>query len=177
MSNSDFYSATDMIEREGNGEQSLLTAMNKFVQAVNDMDETVMIPSKLMDISTETNQNSKNALIAVTDSKRKTPGDLYCFYSMLNAIKGELVRGPKSDEDLEEEQKKEMSSETRTQAEELSKKTASMFRFHLRGLFSVLGQLTDTAEHITSKYQDDIGEYNCRAGSNFPKKTSISSFL
>jgi len=60
--------------------QSVLSVMDRFVQAVDNMNETVMVPSRLMDISYDAE---------VPDSNN----DYYSFYSMLNAMKNELLWG------------------------------------------------------------------------------------
>ncbi len=152
------------------------------------MDQTVMIPSKLMDMPASSGKNfhavpvlsnglkheaaqsnglnGKIVVPLVPNGLATKAGDLYSFYTMLNAIKSELVGGPKSEEALAEE---ESEADNRTEADELAKQTAGMFRHHLKGLFSVLKQLTDTADHLTTKYQADIGEYSSR--------TRQSSFL
>ncbi len=44
-------------------DQSILAVMNKFVQAVNVMDETVMIPMRLKDIPVESGSNAEGTLI------------------------------------------------------------------------------------------------------------------
>ena len=134
--------------------QSLLSAMNRFVHAVNIMDETVMIPSKLQDMEvsnkpmiTSSPTSNKSALVPATDAT--SPGDLYNYYTMLNAIKCELVRGPTEDEEDEN-----------VHVDEHSRQTAAMFRHHLKGLFNVLRQLTDSANYLTGKYQEELGDGN-----------------
>jgi len=62
---------------------------------------------------------------------------------MLNAIKGELVRGT-ADDDFNGE------------LDEASQKAAANFRMHLRGLFETLGQLTKCADYLTETYQSSL---------------------
>lgn len=157
MQTSDLYSDGN---REATSQQSLLSAMNRFVHAVNDMDETIMIPSRLKDMpSGEVHQPKNGSTQAVISPAQNT--DLYTFYSMLNAVKTELVRGPKSETEEEE---------TEQDQDDLSRHTAQMFRHHLRGLFTVLSQLTDTAQKLTKRYQEEVGDTSMST-------RSISSFL
>ena len=135
--------------------------MNRFVHAVNDMDETIMIPSRLRDIPVDgVQQPAKNGTTtqAVVPSQST---DLYTFYSMLNAVKAELVRGPRSETEEEEGEHAQ---------DDLSRQTAEMFRHHLKGLFTVLNQLTDTAQKLTKRYQEEVGDTSVST-------RPISSFL
>lgn len=129
--------------------QSLLSAMNKFVHAVNIMDVTVMIPSKLHDMETITPTPATNNSALIPTVDKTAPSDLYNFYTMLNAIKSELVRGPTEDDE-----------EENVHADEHSRQTAAMFRHHLKGLFNVLHQLTDSANFLTGRYQEELGDGN-----------------
>lgn len=53
-------------------DQSILAVMNKFVQAVNVMDETVMIPMRLKDIPVESAHHADGTLVQkVKTSKKK----------------------------------------------------------------------------------------------------------
>jgi len=137
----------------GQNAQSLLSAMNGFVQAVNVMDETVMIPSRLKDIPVhaddQANACTEKSLALVSTQKEgiAPSGDLYNFYTMLNAIKSELVRGQSEEETTDG-----------SHADEQSRQTAAMFRHHLKGLFNVLRQLTESANHLTGRYQQELGD-------------------
>lgn len=170
------------------GAQSLMTAMSKFVQAVEHMDDAVMIPSKLRDMDSAeavtttpappsftsrilpqngglmsshnggrtsppiTPPPTKSHALIPTEPADGHSTDLYDFYTMLNAVKHELVAGPQEDVEKEEEESDEQN--------QLAKKTAKQFRHHLRGLFGVLHQLTDTADAVTSRYQETVGDTN-----------------
>ena len=134
--------------------------MNKFVTAVNDMDDTIMIPSRLRDIPVSEMQEQKNGnnQQAVVSSQNN---DLYTFYSMLNAVKTELVRGPRPESEEDEPESPQ---------DDISRQTAESFRHHLKGLFSVLSQLTDSAQKLTKRYQEEVGDTSMST-------RSISSFL
>lgn len=71
-------------------QQSVLSAIDRFVKAVNNMDATVLVPSRLKDM--EVQNRRKNC--------PPPPGlqhqDLYSFYTMLKDVKNELLWGPTS---------------------------------------------------------------------------------
>ena len=200
-------------------EHSLLTAMNRFVGAVNDMDDTVMIPCKLKDIPVEDsncNQSVEADRISVTssdenilmnftgsmpvsqeqvsgliepNSKPAADSDLYSFYKMLKSIKTELVRGPEVDAEESNDSATEMPvPEAETDSDYLSsdtsecsdvicsnccqgdlypQDTATHFRHHLRGLYGILKQLTGTANFLTSRYQQELGDCSDTKLNNF----------
>ena len=138
------------------GPQSLLSAMNKFVEAVNTMDETVMIPSRLRDITLDQKDGltqGENGSKALIQASRIQNSDLYGFYQMLNAVRTELVRGPSHPFDSDDENSEE---------NEESKKVAAAFRHHITGLYTVLKQMTDSANHLTTKYNAEIGDCSNR---------------
>ncbi|ESO98854.1 hypothetical protein LOTGIDRAFT_113945 [Lottia gigantea] len=131
-------------------QQSLVSALCKFVGAVKNMDEAVMIPSKLRDMEVgETDlailepNNNKSDL-----PKMPTGADLYSFYSMLNTVKHEIISGSASRLDT--------SSEMDDNANDSSKETADAFRHHLKGIFKLLHQLTETAEFLKSRYEGEV---------------------
>ncbi|CAB3387993.1 Hypothetical predicted protein [Cloeon dipterum] len=74
--------------------QSILRAMDKFVKAVNVMDETILVPSRLMDlkISDETSGKELNKSRRRL-AKELNNTDLYSVYSMINGVKNELLWG------------------------------------------------------------------------------------
>ena len=164
--------------------QSLMSTINKFVEAVDEMQDTVMIPNRLKDmtvppadttvskvprdhdmgsdgghVSSDESDDSTSSidgadgihsrdLIPIPFSGQGTNGetDLFKFYQMLGAVKEELARDPKNIEDAID-----------SDQDERSLQAAAQFRYHLRGLFGVLHQLTDTANGLTSRYQDELG--------------------
>jgi hypothetical protein len=74
--------------------QSILRAMDKFVKAVNVMDETILVPSRLMDLKISDEASGKE----LNKSRRRLAKelnntDLYSVYSMINGVKNELLWG------------------------------------------------------------------------------------
>jgi len=80
--------------------------MEKFVKAVNDMDETILVPCRLMDLKVgdagDTVVDMKTSLKhpgSGSSEKRKfslndmTSTDLYNLYTMVNSVKNELLWG------------------------------------------------------------------------------------
>ncbi|RUS70415.1 hypothetical protein EGW08_021823 [Elysia chlorotica] len=138
------------------GQQSLLNAIKNFVQAVDSMDETVMIPCRLRDIPVESvaavpEVNNNKAVI----STHQLNGDLYNFYVMLHAIRKEITVGP----NLNDEESNEDSDDSINEndpSNENARKTAAAFRFHLRGLFGLLHQMTETAKVLSSRYEREV---------------------
>jgi Thyroid hormone-inducible hepatic protein Spot 14 len=74
--------------------QSILRAMDKFVKAVNVMDETILVPSRLMDLKISDEMSGKE----LAKSRRRLAKDLnntdlYSVYNMINSVKNELLWG------------------------------------------------------------------------------------
>lgn len=147
--------------------QSLLSALNRFVHAVDSMEDTVMIPSRLKDVQVpreitppqgETEQN----LNPVVEGS-----DLFECYSLINSIKSELMSGPiKGEEGFESDVSSECSDDSEdSTASDTCRKTADEFRYHLQGLFGLLHQLTGTAKFITNKYENEVEQMNRSIGS------------
>ncbi|PVD18541.1 hypothetical protein C0Q70_21090 [Pomacea canaliculata] len=140
------------------GQQSLLTALNRFVNAVNTMDDIVMIPSRLKDLEVASHdisgEENNNQSVAIPSIQSGT--DLYRCFSMLHAIRDEIIDGPQSEDDNDAAAAAGETSEDDTTA--ASRKTANMFRYHLRGLFHLLHQLTATAKYLGSRYERDVAQ-------------------
>lgn len=163
-SSSSSSSTTDMHEHSSS--TSILATMNSFVRAVNEMDETILIPSRLQDMDSgvlsEECKSCSNALIPQMDLRKSAESpssDLLAYYHTLNAIKTELVHGPNSDEEREDEME-----DASQQEQDPSVQVAKAFRHHLQGLFGVLKQLTGSAQFLTSRYQEEIGELASGSG-------------
>jgi len=170
-------------------QQSILSAMDRFVKSVNNMDSTVLVPSKLrdMDIPSPKLQRIPPALANT---------DLHSFYLMLNDVKKELLWGPgtastvsanliplsgrssprelkhirqpsddslgsmgstassSSDQDTDSEADSMITD--RDSIDEHTSHLAAAFRHHLQGLHTILHQLADSADFLSSRYQEEI---------------------
>jgi hypothetical protein len=170
-------------------QQSILSAMDRFVKSVNNMDSTVLVPSKLrdMDIPSPKLQRIPPALANT---------DLHSFYLMLNDVRKELLWGPgtgsvatanlipfsgrssprelkhirqpsddslgslgstassSSDQDTDSEADSMITD--RDSIDEHTSHLAAAFRHHLQGLHTILHQLADSADYLSSRYQEEI---------------------
>ncbi|KAK7794836.1 hypothetical protein R5R35_002137 [Gryllus longicercus] len=204
--------------------QSIMNAMEKFVKAVNDMDETILVPCRLMDLKVgddadtvpvKTPQHCKNSVRAMGQS------DLFNLYTIINSVKNELLWGQNDDSDEPDdipapsvttikssgmvtvsssssiasqhgsstttkgharrpstvsvastnsaasisdsdsdngiENDSGIEGEEVSQAPDYTQQVAASFRRHLCGLHRSLRQLTDAADYLTTRYQNDIG--------------------
>ena len=156
--------------------QSILGIMKNFIDSVNEMDETVLIPSRLMDIKMdncdsmlETNANgdvvSNLSVIptatSLTNGTTPTtmssePVSLHTYYAMLKAVRTELARGPMTEEEINAE---EDETSLNPESARLQADTARAFREHLRGLFSTLTHLTNVSKQLTNIYQKETGDH------------------
>lgn len=175
-------------------QQSILSAMDRFVKSVLNMDSTVLVPSRLRDMDIESNQ-----LQQIPSSLANT--DLHSFYLMLNDVKKELlwghatttttvastnlvpisgrssprelkhIRQPSddslgslestpstcSDQDTDSEADSLQSVQSdRDSIDEHTSHLAAAFRLHLQGLHSILHELADSADYLSSRYQEEI---------------------
>lgn len=176
-------------------QQSILSAMDRFVKCVNNMDSTVLVPSKLRDMDIPSgNVKMQRIPPALANT------DLHSFYLMLNDVKKELLWGPgtaqatattmvpvsgrssprelgskhghvrqpsddslgslgstassSSDQDTDSDADSMMTD--RDSIDEHTSHLASAFRHHLQGLHTILHQLADSADYLSSRYQEEI---------------------
>ncbi|XP_035825877.1 mid1-interacting protein 1A [Aplysia californica] len=142
-------------------QQSLLTAINRFVQAVDTMDDTVMIPCRLRDMPVD---SLPNVLEENNNNKAVVPalgmnGDLYHFYAMLHAIRSEITAGPQNSNEEEQCDNASACNDENSNDDpinESARKTAASFRYHLRGLFGLLHQMTETAKYLSTRYEKEV---------------------
>nr|XP_033803657.1 mid1-interacting protein 1 [Geotrypetes seraphini] len=118
---------------------SLFHAMNRFIGAVNNMDQTVLVPSLLRDVPWE--------------GEARRPGaqrDMHGYYALLKSIRNDIEWGVLQGD----ERKKATSAEPEGDGDE---DLEQLFRYHLRGLHAVLGKLTGKANVLTNRYKEEIG--------------------
>ncbi|XP_045625080.1 mid1-interacting protein 1A isoform X5 [Procambarus clarkii] len=78
--------------------QSILCAMDRFVKAVNNMNETVMVPCRLLDVDVDPVKASHKVPTILRGG-----GNPYNFYTVLNSVKNDLIWGPTSNDDDDNE--------------------------------------------------------------------------
>ena len=165
--------------------ESMLHSMQKFVSAVNSMDETILVPNRLKDMAADVHQvPDASGMVSgagsgeVSPCPSETPPmqeennhiddnesvDLYSFYAMLNAVKMELERGGKPhgvEEEVNPVYKHGPGVKSKVKLNEAvtdqrSMAVARRFRSHISGLNRCLIQMTETAEFLSNKYQEDV---------------------
>ncbi|XP_060733235.1 mid1-interacting protein 1A [Tachysurus vachellii] len=120
---------------------SLFTAMNRFIGAVNNMDETVMVPSPLRDVPHACTGEAGDYL-------RAAEADMYTYYTQLKTIRNEIEWGA-----VLRSEEPQRPVEKAAEPAELE----SLLRFHLKGLYGVLSKLTSHANELTDRYKQEIG--------------------
>lgn len=121
---------------------SLVTAMNQFIRSVDEMDSTVLVPTRLMDIpavqlDTQGSNNINDERKIIQDNV-----DLFKFYTMLMEARDEVVWGCRSTEESSH---------------------SSLIANQLKQFSRVLNELTDMAVKLKERYEHDIN-----VGTNSP---------
>ncbi|XP_028249105.1 mid1-interacting protein 1-B-like [Parambassis ranga] len=144
---------------------SLLNAMNRFIGAVNNMDQTVMVPSLLRDVPLDEDRE----LSCVKSDLEE--GDMYSYYQLLKSIRRDIEWGVRCA--TADERRMESMKITRTNSSASTSSSASstssddddeededlekQFQFHLTGLHGVLSKLTQQANCLTKRYKQEVG--------------------
>lgn len=128
---------------------SLLLALRRYSLAVSDMEQTILLPSLLRDVPSDE--------VWDCDAAEESCRDLYGNYLMFKAIRttveSSLVH-------LDDHMAKNNTTLNKTLEPLLDTDPEALFRFHLRGLFSVMSDLTKKTQNLTDKYMDIIGVAN-----------------
>ncbi|CAL8371528.1 unnamed protein product [Arctogadus glacialis] len=155
---------------------SLFNAMNRFIGAVNNMDQTVMVPSLLRDVPLDEDREMSAALKTDMDEE----GDMYSYYQLLKSIRRDIEWGVRRAAEEEERRMEGMeitraitrvnsttslastssSSFTSSSSEEEDEEEEDLqkqFQFHLTGLHGILSKLTVQANSLTDRYQQEVG--------------------
>lgn len=146
------------ISESYNQKNSLFNAMNRFIGAVNNMDQTVMVPSLLRDVPLGDADEVKVVKTAncSTTANGSTyfhqDGDMYSSYMLLKSIRNDIEWGILQGD----ERRKDKAGVTEEGEDELEKE----FHFHLNGLYTVLSKLTRRANTLTTRYKEEIGYRN-----------------
>ncbi|XP_013791397.1 mid1-interacting protein 1-B-like [Limulus polyphemus] len=168
-------------------QQSILSAMDRFVNSVSSMDSTVLIPSRLRDMETEGDNIKKRPPPFISKS------DLFSLYLSLHDINNELLWGPStcvstssssgsetgaikhtlpsskgstelrsgnSVSDSDSQGDSDLDNITNdpelTKRDAETKHLANAYRYHLQGLYTILHQLADFADYLSSRYQEEV---------------------
>lgn len=148
-----------------NQKHSLFSAMTRFIGAVNNMDQTVMVPSLLRDVPLDNDDAAgggggevKSPARAAGNAVHPVPaayfrtGDMYGYYVLLKSIRNDIEWGV-----LQGDERRKDPARIEPDGEDLEQ----LFRFHLNGLHAVLGELTRKANTLTNRYKQEIGIGGC----------------
>lgn len=153
------------LQETPNQKNSLFNAMNRFLGAVNNMDQTIMVPSLLRDVPLEEDKETSSLKSDVDE------GDMYSYYQLLKSIRRDMewgINGADADGRSAEHLKlTRMNSSTSNisfaslsseeDEEEEDEDLEKQFQFHLTGLQGVLSKLTQQADTLTKRYKKEIG--------------------
>ncbi|KAG1959728.1 mid1-interacting protein 1A [Pimephales promelas] len=135
---------------------ALFTAMNRFIGAVNNMDQTVMVPSLLRDVPLD-QQNEEQKLTDVMGSYlRDAEGDMYSYYSQLKSIRNNIEWGVLRAEEQRRKKDSPAPESVHTEPDNDSD-LEQLLQYHLKGLHGVLSKLTSQANNLTNRYKQEIG--------------------
>ncbi|XP_041834395.1 mid1-interacting protein 1-B-like [Melanotaenia boesemani] len=140
-----------------NQKNSLFNAMNRFIGAVNNMDQTVMVPSLLRDVPLDEDLKAvENGAAGASNGAAyfHQDGDMYGSYVLLKSIRNDIEWGIlQGDERFKEKAGRTEMSRVEVEEDDLEKQ----FHFHLNGLHAVLAKLTHKANTLTNRYKEEIG--------------------
>ncbi|XP_066476729.1 mid1-interacting protein 1 [Tiliqua scincoides] len=152
---------------------SLFNAMNRFIGAVNNMDQTVMVPSLLRDVPLLLEELDSGGGCGELEAQRTPSGtycscrDMYSHYVLLKSIRNDIEWGvlQQASEEATSRKKDKLNGgpgavdinrgipEDGEMEEDLEKQ----FHYHLSGLHTVLSKLTRKANVLTNRYKEEIG--------------------
>ncbi|XP_059198919.1 mid1-interacting protein 1-B-like [Centropristis striata] len=152
-----------------NQKNSLFNAMNRFIGAVNKMDQTVMVPSLLRDVPLE--EDSEMSSLKCEEEE----GDMYSYYQLLKSIRMDIEWGVRCAA-ADERRKESMTISRKSSSASISSSASSMssmsseeedeeededlqkqFQYHLTGLQGVLSKLTLQANCLVKRYNQELG--------------------
>lgn len=141
---------------------SILNSMEKFVKTVNEMEETILVPSRLLDLAVGDSgdmvaQNGKRGA-TIKDTMANT--DLYRLYNIVNEMKLELLWSQKSSDEGQEEEDREIEESRRLKSRP---STENVRLGHARCPSTTSMQSVQSASSIISSSSDsdsDVGIEN-----------------
>uniref|UniRef100_A0A8C5M424 MID1 interacting protein 1 n=1 Tax=Leptobrachium leishanense TaxID=445787 RepID=A0A8C5M424_9ANUR len=139
-----------------NQRNSLFNAMNRFIGAVNNMDQTVMVPSLLRDVPLEMEEKDdvhSNSNGAANYCSRR---DMHGYYILLKSIRNDIEWGVIQGEDRKKDKLANLDI-SRLEDADREEDLEKQFHYHLSGLHTVLSKLTRKANVLTNRYKEEIG--------------------
>lgn len=120
-------------------QESILLAIEKFIQSVSNMNSVVMVPSKLHDLEEEVDDAKP-----VADGMSSTSLNLYNAFKMLSDAKENIIWGGHTTDGEED-------------IDSSSTVLVTEFREHIHKLQGILNQFTNLADNLSTKYQRQTG--------------------
>lgn len=133
---------------------SLFSAMSRFIGAVNNMDQTVMVPNLLRDLPSTKDSMVVDLQDGVRDEVGVQDRDMYGSYLQLKSIRNGIECGVLQGERVSGGSKTENQDQDR---EDDDLDLEKQFHYHLNGLHAVLAKLTRRANTLTGRYKEEIG--------------------
>jgi len=127
---------------------SLILTLKRYSSAVRNMEQTILLPSLLRDVPSDE--------VWDCEAAEDTCRDLKDNYVMLKVIRNRVESNLVPLDDLTAKNKEL----DKTLESLLDTDPEALFHFHLRGLFSVMSELTKKTQSLTEKYLDIIGVAN-----------------
>ncbi|KAK7126640.1 hypothetical protein R3I94_017973 [Phoxinus phoxinus] len=131
-----------------NQKNSLFNSMNRFIGAVNNMDQTVMVPSLLRDVPLD--QEEEKEVNTFQD------GDMYGSYVLLKSIRNDIEWGVLQADERRKDKHGVTTTLEVSRIEPNDEDLEKQFHFHLTGLHTVLSKLTRKANTLTNRYTKEI---------------------
>lgn len=144
-----------------NQKNSLFNAMNRFIGAVNNMDQTVMVPSLLRDVPVD-EKEMKTVRTAGngTSTYFQDVGDMHSYYVLLKSIRNDIEWGILQGDERRKEKVGVTALDIST-LESDDEDLEKQFHYHMNGLHTVLSKLTRKANTLTNRYKQEIGIRGC----------------
>ncbi|XP_036375094.1 mid1-interacting protein 1-B-like [Megalops cyprinoides] len=142
-----------------NQKHSLFNAMDRFIGAVNNMDQTVMVPSLLRDVPLDEGKEVNSIRTASNGpASYFYDGDMYSYYVLLKSIRNDIEWGVlQADERRKDKLGITAMEISRIEPEDDGEDLEKLLHFHLNGLHTVLSKLTRKANTLTNRYKQEIG--------------------
>ncbi|XP_056414890.1 mid1-interacting protein 1 [Hyla sarda] len=137
-----------------NQKRSLFNAMNRFIGAVNNMDQTVMVPSLLRDVPLDMEEMKEEVTNGAANYYSRR--DMHSYYILLKSIRNDIEWGILQGDDRKKDKVTHMDM-VRLEDSDGEEDLEKLFHYHLTGLHTVLSKLTRKANMLTNRYKEEIG--------------------
>ncbi|KAI1285931.1 hypothetical protein HDE_11393 [Halotydeus destructor] len=140
------------------------SVMDRFVKSVNNMNSTVLVPSKLRDMDMPGHHKTLRIPPPLTNT------DLYCFYVMLNDVKRELLWGLGSGVSLAPLVRYNQSRSASATTASITS-SSSNSNVQQQPLATPLQQLLPSKQHVRNRSDDSLRSLGSTASSSSDQDT------